>query len=543
MAKRLGPSLLAALLLSASLLAACGKAAPAAATVGRDRTLVEAISDNPDTLNPYLHTLAADGAIFALVFQGLVRLNMNDQWEPVLATEVPTLDNGGISKDGLTWTFHLRKDVKWSDGQPFTARDVKFTAELANNKAIHITYAQGFDKIAAIDTPDDYTVVYHLKQPYAPFMESVAASDIVPEHILSKLTPDEINKGAEFNTKPVGTGPYQVDSFKADDSVVLSPNKYYWGPKPKIDRIVIKIVPDGNTQLNMLKTGDLDIVGSVPPNRVDEVKAWPNVKMLQYIRATYALVQLDELNFLKDVKVRQALNMATPKDKIVHDVMKDQAVVAWTDQVPNGSWYADLPHPSYDLNAAKQLLLSDGFTLDKDGYMEKGGKVLEVPIWTVAGRDYYTQAAQLIADSWKQIGVKTSVQTLAASALFGQNGPQFDGKDEALLFGWGQGVFPDDTIDFNSKYITYKATDAGENGERYANPLMDQLTEAGTSTVDDAKRHDIYKQIQQLEIDTVPIIFLYWFQGFTAYASRLQGYDCNTFACTPVEQWSLASGK
>ncbi|HEX4840995.1 MAG TPA: peptide ABC transporter substrate-binding protein [bacterium] len=494
-------------------------------------TFVMAVDDNPDNLNPYLHSLAASSAIFRFAFDSLYTVNFRGEWEPALATRYT------VSADGLIWTFTLRPGVRWSDGQPFTSADVKFTWELVTNKDVHITYASGFDKIESVDTPGPLTVVYHLKEPYAPFRDQVVGSAIVPKHVLGPLSGGQINR-APFNYRPVGTGPFYVSEFVADDHVTLLPNPYYWKRKPQLERLVVRVIPDQNTQVNLLRAGDLSLL-TVPAARLDEVKRIPNIVIKRYLDATYALVQLDEYEFLREVAVRQALDYATPKESIIRNIMKGQAEPAVSDMVPNGPWANKNLHPRpYDPARARALLLQEGFRAGPGGFLYKGDKRLEVPLWTISGRPPFGAAMELIAQSWREIGVYTDTHAVSAAALFGQNGPQWNGKDAALIFTWGQGVFPENKINWHTMFIPKDANSPGENDERYSNPEMDRLLEDADRTVDQGRRHAIYNRVQELEFRDVPIIFLFWLVNNNAITRNVQGYDVTTFNTTPPEEWS-----
>jgi peptide/nickel transport system substrate-binding protein len=507
-------------------------AIPAPSDAGPPRgTFVTAITDNPDNLNPYLHSLAASSGVYRFTFDSLYTVDRKGDWVPALAAGYT------VGPDGLAWTFKLRPGVRWSDGAPFTSADVKFTWQLATNKDVHITYATGFEKIASVDTPDALTVVYHLKEPYAPFRDQVMGAAIVPQHVLGALTADQINR-APFNQKPVGTGPFSVAEFLTDDHVTLAANPHYWGKTPRLQRIIVRIVPEQNAQVNMMRAGDLSVL-SVPAARLDEVKRMPNVVIKRYLTSTYALVQLDEYEFLREVAVRQAFDYATPKDSIIRNVMKGQAEPAVGDMVPNGPWANKTLRPrTYEPSRARTMLLKDGFAPGPGGYLFKQGKRLDVPLWTLSGRPYLVQAMQLIAQSWRSIGVYTETHAVSAAALFGQNGPQWNGKDAALIFTWGQGVFPENKINWHSSFIPKDANSPGENDERYSNPEMDRLLEDADRTVDEAKRRAIYNRIQELLFREVPIVFLFWLVNNEAVATNVQGYDVTTFNTTPPEEWS-----
>ncbi|HEV2282278.1 MAG TPA: peptide ABC transporter substrate-binding protein [bacterium] len=495
-------------------------------------TFVTVITENPDTLNPYLHGLLASGSVYRYVFDSPFTVDWTGKWKPALAIAYT------VSPDGKTWTLTLRPGVRWSDGQPFTSTDVKYTWQLATNKDVHITYATGFDKIASVDTPSATKVVYHLKEAYAPFKEQVMGAPVVPQHVLGPLSADQINR-APFNQKPVGTGPFTVTEFVTDDHVTLTANPSYWGPKPKLQRIVVRIVPDQNTQVNLMKAGDLSVLTGVPPARLEEMRRSPGVMIKRYLAPVYQLIQLDEYEFLKDVTVRQALDFGTPKPSIIKNVMKGQAEPAVSDMVPNGPWAnASLVPRPYDLDRARAMLLKDGFAPGPGGVLAKGGRRLEIPLWTLSGRQTDAQMLEVIAQSWRALGVATDTHVASAAALFGQNGPQWNGRDAALLYSWGQGTFPENKINWHSFYIPKDANSPGENAERYSNPEMDRLLDEADRAVDDAKRRAIYAGIQELEHRDVPVIFVFWFVNNNAVAANVQGYDVSTFGETPPEGWS-----
>lgn len=495
-------------------------------------TFVTVVSDNPDNLNPYLHSLLASSQVYGYAFNSLYTVDWKGAWQTALAVRET------ISPDGLAWTYALRPGVRWSDGAPFTSADVKYTWQLVTNKQVHITYASGFDKIASIDTPDPARVVFHLKEAYAPFKEQVVGAPIVPQHVLGPLSADEINR-APFNRRPVGTGPFMVTEFVTDDHVTLEPNPSYWGKAPRLRRLVVRIVPDLNTEVNLLRAGDLSLLPGVPPARLAEVRRLPSVVVRRVLSAVYALVQLDEYEFLRDVRVRQALDFATPKDSIIRNVMKGEAAPAVSDMVPGGPWAnARLKPRPYDPARARALFQEAGFRPGARGILMKDGRPLSVPLWTISTRQYFVQAMELIAQAWRAAGVATDTRAVSSAALFGQNGPQWNGHDAALIFSWGQGAFPENRINWHSSYIPKDATAPGENAERYSNPEMDRLLDEADRAVDPARRRAIYDRIQELEYRDVPVIFLFWFVNSSATSASVTGYDVSTFGTTPPEEWN-----
>lgn len=525
-----GASGLMSLAMIASGAMASAKKPPASRASG---VLVEALGQNPDNLTPAMGSLAADDGPMGLMNASLLYLTPQDRWKGLVATSWKQ------SPNGLTWTFHLNPKAKWSDGVPLTAQDLVYSWHYYTNKKLHLTYTTGWNYVKSVQAIGKYTVVYHLTQPYAPFKDAIASSDIIPEHIFSKWSVAQLNHGY-YNTHSVVDGPYILQKWVPDQSLTFVPNPNWWGPPVHIAKIVFSIIPNQQTQFNDLLTGQLTM-DSIPPQDLSQTQQLKShYNLVEPLQATYNQVTPIEVGFLKDVKVRQALDFATPKAQIVKDIMKNQAVVAFGDQVPGGYFFDPHLHPRpYSLARAKAILASQGFKKGKGGWLYKDGKELAIPIWTGSTDATEVDIAQVISASWEHIGVYAPVKTAGWSFVFGAKGPQFNGKMEAILFSWGQGVFPDDTIDFNSKYIVTSPTSAGENVERYDNPLMNKLTTEGTTLTSRKARRQVYWKIQQLEIQTVPIIFLFWYKSDFAYSKQLKGFTDTVFGTSPVWTWRL----
>src|SRR4029077_3253096 len=220
----------------------------------------------PDSLNPLVGNQQVDADLS--LFWGGYLFNWSDQNEfvPELATRVPTLDNGDIGRDGVTITYHLRSGVTWQDGAPFTADDVIYTWHQVMNPKNNTGSQVGFDDIAAIDRKSADEIVVHLKKPYAPFVATFFTMSgtpypVLPKHLLDKY-PD-INR-VPFNLAPVGTGPFKVVSYEKGRAIKMVANQHYWRGAPKLKEIDISIVPDQNTLLTQLKTGEIDFEYTAP---------------------------------------------------------------------------------------------------------------------------------------------------------------------------------------------------------------------------------------------------------------------------------------
>jgi peptide/nickel transport system substrate-binding protein len=512
----------------AVLVSACGGSSGSQAKTGG--TVSYALSIEPKVLNPPIHTLAVESTVIGAIFSGLVRVKSDGTFEPDLAQSYR------IEDGGLTYRFSLRPGLEWQDGTPLTSADVLFTYQTYVDPKTLTAYLLGWDKVDRVETPDATTVVFRMKEVFAPFLLLVAGNAVLPRHVLSGT--QDIRKDP-FNRAPVGSGPFRLKDWQTASQIVLEANPRYWRGRPKLDRLVFKIVPDATAQVNQLEAGEVDIIGVAQPAQWDQVRGMaPAIATASYDDTRYALVQLDEYAALKEVAVRQALDYATPKRDIVSGILRGLATPAYGD-VPPGSPYlaSKVEHHDYDLGRAKALLQQAGFTM-QNGVMTRDGQPLQVPLYTVSSSPTFVQVAQVLKDSWSKVGVQTDVTTMEAATLFSDQGPQWNGKDAALIFSWGQGTDPYNYVNWSSKQIPNNENDPGENGERYVNATIDELVVRGAQVTDVGARRQVYDQIQQILAREVPVIFLYWPQALFAYSSRVHGFHPNAFAGELDQVWA-----
>lgn len=502
-----------------AVLAACGGSTVQSRRTGG--TVSMAIGAEPQVLSPPIHTLAIEATVMELLFSGLLRMGRDGTFQHELAQSYQ------IEDGGTTYRFALRPGLRWQDGAPLTAADFQFTHDLYVDPRTSTTYLTGWDRVERVEAVGDSGVVFRMKEAYAPFLSAVASGPVLPRHVLSAAH-DLRHDG--FSRNPVGCGPFKLKAWDAGSQIVLAANDAYWQGRPALDQFVFKIVPDPATQINQLEAGEVDIA-AVQPAQWDHVRSLaPGVATVAYDDTRYVLVQLDEYDALKDVRVRQALDFATPKADIVRGVLRGLAVPAVAD-VPPGSPYFDrsVGARPYDMRSARTLLGQAGFTM-QDGVMTRDGRPLEVPIYTVSTQPAYVQVAQVLQDSWTRLGVRTGVTTMETATLFSDRGPQWNGRDAALVFSWAQGIEPSNVVNWSSTQIPNGESDPGDNGERYANPEVDALVVKGIQTTDPAARRQVYGQLQRILARDVPVLFLYWPKALYAHGGRLQGFAPNAFS-------------
>jgi peptide/nickel transport system substrate-binding protein len=502
-----------------TLLEACG--GPPARSPRTGGAVSMAIGVEPQVLSPPIHSLAIESTVMELLFPGLLRIARDGSFQPELAL------THGIEDGGMTYRFTLRPGLRWQDGTPLTAADFQFTHQLLVDPRTGTTYLSGWDRIDRVEADGDATVVFRMKEAFAPFLSAVASGPVLPRHVLGGV---QDLRHDPFSRNPVGCGPFKLQAWESGSRIVLEANGAYWRGRPALDQFVFKIVPDPVTQVDQLAAGEVDIA-AIQPAQWRQVQAMaPAVATVDYDDTKYVLVQLDEYDALKDVRVRQALDFATPRADIVKGILRNLADPAVAD-VPRGSPYYDgtVTGRPYDLGRARSLLGQAGFTL-QGGVMTRSGRPLEVPIYTVSSAPTYVEVAQVLQASWTTLGVRTDVTTMDTATLFSNRGPQWSGRDAALVFGWAQGIEPSNVINWSSTQIPNSETDPGENAERYANPLVDELVVKGIQTTDLTARRQVYRQLQRILASDVPVIFLYWPKALYGHSARLRGFAPNAFS-------------
>lgn len=486
-------------------------------------TVIIGNTEEPDYLNPVLYTLATAYDVVTAINDPLAAIDDKGNLVPKLAT------SWTISSDGLTYTFHLRQGVKWQDGEPFTAADVVFTYQSFINPNVNANTTTGWDSVDKVETPDDYTVIFHMKQIYAGFIYSIAPESMVPKHILAKSA--DFNKDA-YNRMPIGTGPFRVTEWQSADHITMVANPDYWGGKPKLDKIIFKIVPDQTTLLNQLKTGEVNIAYGMNAQQIDDMKKIANHNLSNLPGLQWYHIDLKQIGFLTETPVRQALDYATPKKQIVSQILRGAGDVAYGDQSPiSWAYEPNVAHHDYDINKAKQLLADDGFTAGSDGILQKNGTKFVMTLYAVSGDPVTQQVIEVLDQEWAKLGIKMNPPGFQdANSLYSPNGPQFTKDMTGLLYSWFNLIDPSDTYFWNSNSIPSNPEGGGGNFVCYFNKFsfqsqIDQLTNAQDQTVDQAQRKAILSQIQKLLADQVPDIFLWWNHLISSSPSNLHGWQ------------------
>jgi peptide/nickel transport system substrate-binding protein len=479
----------------------------------------------------------------ACVFDALWDMNDKGEFVPNLAARVPTLENGGISPDGLVWKIELKKGIKWQDGAPFTAKDVEFTYQTIVNPKVAIRSRSGFDLISEFRIIDDHNAEIILSKPFVPFAWAWQKMHIVPEHLLGKV-PD-INTAA-YNTNPIGTGPYKLAKRVAGSHMIYKRNPEYHRGAPAIETVIHKFVPDQTVLYTQFKTGEIDVLGlhGVPPERFEESRNLPGLDALETPAPWVEFIYFNcgKPQFMEKV-VRQALYYAVDKEKWIKDIYYGLPPRTLSYLHPtHWAYNQNLKDPEYDPRRAAEMLEAAGWKKGSDGIRQKNGVKLQFSMSTTAGSKAREQAEALIQANWKEIGVAMEIKNMPASVVWGEytTKSQFD----TLMVGWEPtvGMDPDYTARCHSKQIPVKYG-TGSNYVQYENPEVDKLMETGVLISDMEKRKAVYEKIQAILHDDVPFAPIFAYMFMYGKKSDLNGYKINPYVTDitwNIQEWSWA---
>ncbi len=457
----------------------------------------------------------------------LLRCDVHNNIVPELALQVPTKENGGVSSDGLTITYHLRRGVRWSDGAPFNADDVIFSFKAVLNPDNNVTSRTGFDLISKMDEPDKYTVVIHLKKPYSSFVEtffstSGANPSLLPAHLLANYP--NLNR-VDYNSKPVGIGPFKVKIWQRGQRVVLVPNPYYFRGLPKLKEIDDEIIPDVNTVVTSMQAKSLDMSYNTPQNLYPQLVTLKDFNVVA--QDSYIFRHFD-LNLtspkLRDPIVRQALRYGMDRPmilaKLYHGIgnLQEQPAIQVAPY-----WDPNIKLVPFDLAKANQLLDADGWKRGAGGVRSKNGVRLDLNFATAAGTVINDQLIELVRQTWNPLGVNITTSHYQNTLLFGQyqdNGILARGKFDVAYFAWGQ----DGLGDLSPIYGCDEVPPSGQNYMHWCNATAQRAMNAFFTHYEQPQRNaDDAVVMEQLYKD-VPTIILMGTKQLWVYNKDLKNF-------------------
>jgi peptide/nickel transport system substrate-binding protein len=416
-----------------------------------------------------------------------------------------------ISEDGMTYTFHLRNNIKWHNGDPFSADDVKFTFDTMQDKNVNAAFLNNLGPFTGCDVVDEQTVKLNLSKAFAPFLVMLQYNVMmIPKKILTGV---DLNKPVDFIQNPVGTGAYKWKEFVSGDHITLVANADYWDGAPKIGTVVYKILPDINTQVAQLRTGEVDIV-MIEPSQADALQNDSNVVINTANQTNYYYLGVNNSNPLfSDVRVRQALAYALDRDTMLKTVMRGKGTIANGPISPPMGWaYPKDQQPfPYDVDKAKQLLSDAGWQM-QGGKLMKDGKPFEFKILLDVGNPTRQAFALAAQQYYQKLGMNPTIDSQEFNKWYDMT----SASDYDLgVFWW---ITPPDP---DALYGGY----SDDNTDKYKNADVDQMFMQGREALSQADRQPIYANLQKKLYDDQVDIFILYPLEFRAVTKRVQGFN------------------
>jgi peptide/nickel transport system substrate-binding protein len=467
-----------------------------------------------------------------------------------MGADIPTAANGGVSADGLTITWKLKPCLYWSDGQPITSADVKFTWETVMNKDLAALQTTGYNKIASIDTPDDLTAVIHFSELFPAWQTLFTqgpnnSGGLMPKHLL-----EGTDMKAFIHWPTISSGPWIITEWVAGDHMTLLPNPNFYNGRPKLDRILIKFVPDPETALAALQTGDVDWYPDFSESDIPTVKALepaihlvvkPGFDFEHYFfnlgttagvtKPDGTVVGKSDANGFcpfKDVNVRKAITLGINRQAIADTLLNGATQVSAT-QWPNSTWTnSSLVPDAYDPTAAAALLDAAGYTLGADGIRHGMCDGVDTKLsfgFETTTKQIRVDAALAAQSDLKKIGIEFKPTHLPAGTFFATYS---DGGDMALgkfdMAGYTTGFYPDPMTGVLDSYscaqIASKDNPGGQNNYHICDLQLDTLMAAVNASADPAVRKTALDAVQKYIFDQYYVIMMYVRANVYGYVDR-----------------------
>jgi ABC-type transport system substrate-binding protein len=466
-------------------------------------TVIYAAGADPDRLDPANAESNPAEAMNRMMYENLAKFDEKLKIVPGLATKWET------SKDGLTWTFHLRKGVKFHDGTPFNAEAVKvfFERMIGPEKPSRAGLYAPF--VNSVEIVDDHTLKVLLKAPFAFFLNNLAhsASGIISPTALKTY-------GKDIARRACGTGPFKFGEWVHGDHLTLLRNDEYWGGKPYLEKIIVKTVKEDSARVMMLQSGDAHLIVRIPSEDIPRLEKDPKIKLdsTETLRVLYVGINCSKKLF-QDVRVRQALNYAVDKEAIVKNIYQGRAVVIPGMIAPlTTGYFASKGYP-YDPEKARKLLAEAGYP---NGFKAK--------LWSPQGRypkDF--ELAQAVQQQLRKVGIDCTLDTMEwAAYLAATRKKAEESEQELFLLGWAPSTAEARWILY-PLFTTEQWVPEGNNRTYFSNKEFDDLVTKFTRATNKADMDRYLKAAQELLIKEAPGIFILATKETIGYSSKLQG--------------------
>ncbi|MFC0004491.1 ABC transporter substrate-binding protein [Micromonospora siamensis] len=465
-----------------------------AAQGGAGGVLTAAIGGEPDQLDPHRTSAYYSFEVLENVYDTLVEPDENLRMQPSLATKWTT------SADQLTWTFTLREGVRFSDGSPLTAEDVKYSYDRIVGEKLNAAYK--FATVKSVAAPDPTTVVVTLSAPTPNLLANLGGFKGV-----AIVERSNVESGA-IKTKPVGSGPFAVASYTSGDSIKLVRNDNYWNTKPKLSGVTFTFVKDPTVALQNLRGGEAQWTDNLPPQQVPALADGGEITVQRKPSADYWYLALNQARKpYGDVNVRRAVAFALDPAAITKAAKFGLATVNQT-AIPKGSsWYYEYAPYRHDPEQAKRLLGAAGVS------------GLTMDLMVTSEYPETVSAAQVIAAQLKQVGITVKIRTLDFAQWLDEQGK---GTFDAFMLGWLGNIDPDEF------YYAQHHSGGTFNFQKYRNPAVDKLLDDARTQTDQGARKQAYDQAAKQIVDDASYIYLYNPDVVQGWSKKVTGYQART---------------
>ncbi len=495
--------------------------------------IVNAITRDAITLNPVLINDSTSQQVSDMIYEGLVKYDKDLKLIGVLAETWETLDQG------LEVIFHLKKNVKWHDGELFTAYDVKFTYDTimkfknynSDGGDMSQLYTL-FEYVDDVNILDDYTIKVSYKVPFARTIE-IWSIGIIPRHIFGQYDDLKDFIRSDYNRKPVGTGKYRLNKWLPDERIILEVNRNYHGKVPYIDKLIFSINPEQTIIYLDTMLGKIDISSLTPTQftrLLDDEEKLKKLMAVHYTGGHYMYLGYNmKVKKLSDQRVRKALTLAINRQEIIDGVLEGLGQICYGPFLPySWAFNKDIKPLPYDVAKAAKLMHEAGWRdSDDDGILDKDGKPFELEVVVDRSEPNRNMALKFIKRNLKDIGVRMIINpvswtTLVQNHMYAKN---FD----AVMVGWQLNKDPD--------VYNIWHTDGALNFYSYSNKEVDRLLEKGRKTFDRAIRKECYNRIHSLIMDDMPYTFLYIDDILVSINRRIKGVKVSESGLNSISDW------
>ena len=528
-------------------------AAPAETGPKKGGTLTMAVWQEPEHLNPELSTQTVVDHVSSLVLEPLTGVNNKGERYPLLATEVPTTQNGGVSADGKTITYKLRK-AKWHDGNDFICDDLVFTWKTImtpNNGALD---AGTYKDLEAIECPDPNTAVLKFKTFRADWIRLFSGIGLPLPRTAGKA---EDLKTWPWNRAPIGTGAFKVTEFVTGDHITFVRNDAYWMTgKPYLDKVVVRIVPSSEVAKQLMKNGEADIMWNNTEADIPELEKMTNVKLFSAPQAGGERMILNLVKpgdpsdnktphpILGDLKVRQAIAYGIDKQVIIDKLLFGKAFPGTGELNVDPYNCTEVKPFAYDPAKAKALLDEAGWKPGADGIREKDGQKLRLKYQTTTGNKLRENSQVLIVENMKAIGIDFFIENQPSATLIGSwsaNSPRKKGSYDIIMYTTNAAIDPHSQMwnYFNSKAIPSESNQGGVNYSRWNDAETDKLIDEAGSIPDWPKRKELYCKASARVVEGASHIYLYQRLNLQSFNTRVQGWVATPWGGPTWNSWDL----